>query len=477
MDQAYSIYNPGAIAIRGDRIVAVGKSSVIQKQYVANKIIDAKQQAVMPGLIDTYSHAGHGMIKAIWHSKRGWPGNPVYFHATDSDWWYTEGLLSSLERIRFGVTTGVTIIGATPARADSPVFALENARAVNDSGLRGIIGVGPPDPVIKGVGAEYTTLWENNRPRIHRYSYEDAMENTRHVIQSVHDPKGSMMQVCLAIPYLFGRYPRTTRRNEISPHYQQADRDLIIEKAHAAREFASKEGVLIHTHMFQSTLDEAVTHYGRDDVLKIMGSDVVIAHGNGLRASEIDLIAKTKAKVVSAPSMGENVWYGRCPVPELITAGACVAISTDGNAPYVSMDLLAQVYRSLFLNRLFIGDNDIFLPGKALNMITKDAATVIGMADRIGSLEPGKQADLIILDLNQPHLIPQTHLPQILAFYATGHDVVTTMVNGQILMEDRVVFSLDEEAVKERARDEIAKAFRRKNIEDYLELPDNYWTG
>ena len=102
----------------------------------------------MPGLVDTYGHAGHGLVKGILHPQLGWPNNQLYFHSTSENWWYAEGLLSAVERLQFGVTCGLTVIGATPARLDDPIFTLRQAQAIREVGIRGVLGVGPPDPFV-----------------------------------------------------------------------------------------------------------------------------------------------------------------------------------------------------------------------------------------------------------------------------------------------------------------------------------------
>ncbi len=106
----------------------------------------------MPGLVDCYAHAGHGMIKGIFRPDLGWPANQIYWNASTPDWWYAEAMLSALERVRFGTTTGVSILGATPARADNPIYADRHLDAIAEVGLRAVLGdraagpVHPPHP-------------------------------------------------------------------------------------------------------------------------------------------------------------------------------------------------------------------------------------------------------------------------------------------------------------------------------------------
>ena len=109
----------GAVSMRvrtKDPSKIKNKIKNLVEKYAPRRFLDATNFVVMPGLIDAYAHAGHAMIKGIWHQYRGWPSNDLYFNATTEEFWYADGLLAAVDRIKCGVTTGVSIIGATPAR-------------------------------------------------------------------------------------------------------------------------------------------------------------------------------------------------------------------------------------------------------------------------------------------------------------------------------------------------------------------------
>jgi cytosine/adenosine deaminase-related metal-dependent hydrolase len=116
-------------------------------------------------------------------------------------------------------------------------------------------------------------------------------------------------------------------------------------------------------------------------------------------------------------------------------------------------------------------------PGKALRMVTIDAARALGLGERIGSLEPGKRADVILVDFNRPHLVPSTAIARLLAFYVNGNDVETVIVDGRVLMEDGQVVTVDQDQVLERARRAAARAFERFDVEPYLEESEDFWEG
>ncbi len=478
MDPGNRILSPGGIAVRDGEIVDVATAGEIRDRYRGDREICARGKLVMPGLVDTYSHAGHGMIKATYHPLLGWPGGHLYYHGTTEDFWYAEGLLSAVERVRFGVTSNMTTIGGTPARTDSPVFAYANARAQREVGLRGSVGVGPPDLFVKHIPEPYTaTWWESGEPEVRGFTYADTLRCTEEVLARFRGPGSDMMGAFLSVPYLFGRHPRGRRRNDPTPVYSDADVPLIIEKAEEVKDIAARYGVRLQTHMFEGTVDFAVEKMGPRKARELLGPEVVIAHANGLRESEIEILAETRAKVASAPSMEENLWYGRCPVPELLRAGVCTSITTDGPAPRISLDLFKDIDRSLFLNWMAHGTQDVYPAGRALKMVTIDAARVMGVDHLVGSLEVGKRADVIAIDMDRPHLAPAHNLPQLVAYYVNGNDVDTTIVDGEILMEGGVVNSVDESEVVAMAREEARRATERVDISRYLELPRGFWDG
>jgi cytosine/adenosine deaminase-related metal-dependent hydrolase len=117
------------------------------------------------------------------------------------------------------------------------------------------------------------------------------------------------------------------------------------------------------------------------------------------------------------------------------------------------------------------------LAGRPLLGHVIDAARALGLDDQIGSLEAGKRADVILVDLDRPHLTPDSTVPRLLAFYVNGNDVRTVLVDGQILMQDRQVRSVDEGAVLRMAREATARAFSRFDVAPYLETDDNFWMG
>jgi 5-methylthioadenosine/S-adenosylhomocysteine deaminase len=473
MDMDGTMYKYGGIAVNEGKIIEVGKTASLEKKYSSEKVIDAKRKAVMPGLIDTYGHSGHGLIGGFHHPRHGWPAGKLYWHVTTDDWWYAEAQLAALERLRFGVTTGVSIVGSTPARTDSPIFGVRNAEAYAKVGTKIVLGVGPPDLFIPHIQEWKGSFYENGEWVRKEFTYEDAMRNSIEVIERWHLGAEGRVRICLAPPYIFGRHTWTRYTHNYEPEHVP----VMKEKALEFREFADKYKVQIHTHIFGDSIDWAVEHFGRETVDKVLGPDVVIAHGNGLKQSEVDVIAENRASVASAPSTGENLWYGYAPLIELIEAGANCTISTDGSAPRFSFDLFKDIGRAMWHQWIRFKTQAVLPGGKALRMVTIDAAKALQIDHLTGSLEAGKQADIILVDLNKPHLTPTTYVPHQLCFYTNGQDVDTTIIDGKIVMENTEVLRVDPQEVMDLARVEAQKAFDLVEIDEYKPSDKVFWHG
>lgn len=473
MDINGTMYENGAIAISESRIVEVGRSSVLEMKFSSEKEIDAKRKAIMPGLIDTYGHSGHGLIGGFHHPRHGWPAGKLYWHATTDKWWYAEAQLAALERLRFGVTTGSSIVGSTPARTDSPIFGIRNAEAYAKVGTKIVLGVGPPDLYIPHIKEWKGSFYENGEWVRKEFTYEDALSNSIEIIEKWHLGADGRVRIALAPPYIFGRHTWTRYTHK----YEPEDVPVMKEKALEFRELADRYKVQIHTHIFGDTIDWAVENFGRETVDKVLGPDVVIAHGNGLKQSEVDVIAANQASVASAPSTGENLWYGYAPLVELIEAGANCTITTDGSAPRFSFDLFKDISRAMWHQWIRHETQAVLPGGKALRMVTIDAAKALQVDHETGSLEAGKKADIILVDLDKPHLTPTTYVPHQLCFYVNGNDVDTTIIDGRIVMENTEVLTVDANEVMELARVEAQKAIDLIDLDEFRPNDKVFWHG
>jgi cytosine/adenosine deaminase-related metal-dependent hydrolase len=186
---------------------------------------------------------------------------------------------------------------------------------------------------------------------------------------------------------------------------------------------------------------------------------------------------QTGCGVAVVPVGPWNNRVGACPTVKLLQNNVPVAISTDGAAPYFVSDLFLQLHRAMMLQWFENRDMTIMPTGRLVRMATIEAAALLGIADEVGSLETGKKADIILIDLEQPHLVPFADPANMIAWYVRGNDVDTVLVDGQIVVEGRQVLTVDEKVVLSQAREEIERSFERYDVHPYLDHGPGFWDG
>ena len=166
---------------------------------------------------------------------------------------------------------------------------------------------------------------------------------------------------------------------------------------------------------------------------------------------------------------------GRCPAPELIEKGVRVVIGSDGAAPDRGFDMFRHMSQCMHYHRTFFKDTSIMPPGKVLEMVTIDSAKGFGLEDSIGSIEINKLADIILIDMFKPHLIPMNMPVSRLTYYANAADVDTVLVDGEIVMQNRIPTKINENEILEFAENESNIMIKENNFEKLMDIPDNFW--
>ncbi|MCC6173907.1 MAG: amidohydrolase family protein [Chloroflexi bacterium] len=459
MDPARSLLEDGAVAIDGGRVVAVGPSGDLARQYQARKTLDCRGKAVLPGLIDAHGHGGHSLIKTIGaDTPTFWMRivTPTYFHYTTPEYWYADGLLSALERLRFGVTCGVSVMGSMP-RSDDPRIGNNHARAYAEVGVREVVCVGPcappwPHPV---------SVWDNGRREDRLVSFDEVMAGAEAVIETWNHGADDRIRVFIT-PFTIVTSVDPSNPTAADAATSLTEHDRL--QARRVREAAARFKTRIHSDAFAGMVRMAAK-----DEYALLGPDVHIQHLRGISLEEVQILAATGTHATHAASAGQA--GGRCPVPELIQAGVNVAITTDGTSPKVSFDLFQAMRKAQLVHQLMSRDMFLLPPGKLLEMVTIDAARALGWDDEIGSLEVGKKADVIVVDLRQPHLSPNFMVVHRLIYEAVGNDVETVIVDGRVVMENRAVLTVEEPAVLDRAQEESEKLIERAGLQRHLHDP------
>jgi 5-methylthioadenosine/S-adenosylhomocysteine deaminase len=414
MDSGRRVINPGSVAISGTTITAVGESPAIAAQYPARTTIEARGRVVMPGLINTHTHAPMVLYRGLaddlplmeWLQKYIFPAeaktvSPAFVR--------TGTRLAALEMIRSGTTT----------YADMYYFEEEIARATKEAGLRGVLGqtvIEFPVPDAKTPAAALARA----EAFIKQFSKDD-----------------------LIVP-------------AVAPHSVYT---LDAATLTATRDLAIKYGVpvLIHLGETQDEIKMALDRHKMRPValleqLAFWRPLVIAAHGVWMNADEIAVLQKNNVGVSHNPESNMKLASGTAPVQEYLRAGVALGLGTDGAASNNDLDMFEAMRQAAFLHKLVSRDPRAVSAQTALEMGTLGGARVIGRADRLGSLEAGKLADVVVVRMDQPRQTPMYDAVSHLVYVTRGDDVETTIVNGKVLMRDRKVLTLNEADVLAEAR-------------------------
>ena len=463
MDAANRVVEDGALAIVGDRIVAVGSRAEVAAQISgARKTIDARRHAVLPGLIDTHGHGGHTLARTIGAHTRpyGWRAmiDHIYFRSATEAYWYADGALSALERLKFGTTTGIAMLGSAP-RTDRPEFARAFARGYGEVGNRVIVGVGPPRPP----WPRKFSYWDGMTKTDRKVSYEEVIAVTEELIAKDNHSWGGRVSMWVSAS-------RFLAPSRLDPMFRDEQIPFARRQAEDMRRLADTYRTGIHTHSYGGAIQ-----YVHDHFPGLLGPDVLLAHCTGLSSSEVEIFARTGTRVAHCPSSGRYTDdHDPCPVPQLLDAGAVVAIASDGTNSS-SFDLFKDVRRAMYIQRYEQKNRYVLPPGKALKMVTIDAARAIGRDADLGSLEIGKRADVVLLDLWKAHLQPINMLVDQIVAKAMGSDVDTVVCDGRLVLERGRATQVDENAILERVIAEAGLMRERAGLEPLLGHAAGFW--
>jgi 5-methylthioadenosine/S-adenosylhomocysteine deaminase len=425
MDASGRVIENGAVAIDGSDIVAVDTTAAIRKQFRGRQTIDAAAHIVMPGLINTHTHAPMVLYRGLaddlalmeWLEKYIFPAeaktvSPEFVRAGTR--------LAALEMIQSGTTT----------YADMYYFEEAIAAETRSAGLRGVLG----QTVIQFPVADAKTP-------------ADALARAEQFITAF---KGD---------------PLITPA--VAPH---APYTLDGATLRAARELSQRHGVPTLIHVAE-TADEVKTveklHQATPvaylDRLGFLGPGVLAAHGVWVTPAEIAILKSRGVGVSHNPESNMKLASGTAPVPGYLAADVAVGLGTDGAASNNDLDMFEAMRAASLLHKLTTGDPRVLSAREALEMATRRGARALGMERQIGSLETGKRADLILVSVRGARQTPLYDPVSHLVYVARGDDVRTTVVHGRVLMRDRKVLTLAEAEVLATARswaDKVRQAVR-----------------
>ena len=419
MDEDLHQYDPGGIAIKGKAIVGVGPESEIKENYAANEIINCAGKILMPGLVNAHTHVPMTLMRGLADDLRldVWLLGfmmPVEREFVSSDFVQLGTKLACAELIRSGVT----------CFADMYYFEEDVAIATSEAGLRAVCS----QTVLKF-------------PTPDAKSYEESLAYARDFIQRW---KGHS----LIVP-------------SVAPHAPYTCTNEILQ---ATSLLAQEFDVPLHTHLSETFLEVenmrketggmAVIPFVKKQGL--FEAKVLAAHCVHVDPGEIRTLAHAGAGVSHNPSSNLKLGSGIAPVSKMLEAGINVGIGTDGPASNNDLDMFEEIRLTAFLAKGISGDPTIIPAATALTMGTRLGAKALHIGDITGSLESGKRADLILIDINPIHNSPRyNHEPDnayaSIVYASKSTDVTDVMVNGNWVLRNRVLLTLDQEELKYQA--------------------------
>jgi 5-methylthioadenosine/S-adenosylhomocysteine deaminase len=459
MDSARRVIDDGAVAVKADRIVAVGTSADLRARFTGRQLIDARRKIVMPGLIDGHGHAGHGLVKSLGMDlDQFYPATEkLYSLGSTVDFWRADALLTGVERVRFGVTTALSFLGGGDMimRTDEERYGDAYLKAMQDVGLRFVLAVGPRRGPFPHNYRQY------NADGTHRdtpVSFAQHLAVSEALIKRWHRTGDGRLSVAVAFP------THTPSEHKLAPDALEE----MKQQARAMRALSRKYQVL----WAQDGYTTGAVQFA--DGLGLLGPDALLSHSTEFTNDEIAILARTNTRIVHNPSANAAITK-RFQLVELLDAGVNVILGSDGVAPDRSFDMFRHMFQAMRYHRAYWRDTKVLPPGKVLEMVTVDAAKALGMERDIGSLEAGKKADVILIDWFQPHLAPMTMPLYRVAYFANGNDVTTVLVNGRIVMRDRRVLTVNVPQILELAQRESDAAIARSGLDSLRLTPAGFW--
>ncbi|MBZ6494922.1 amidohydrolase [Natrinema longum] len=377
----------------------------------ADETLEAANSLVMPGFVNGHCHVAMTLL-------RGYADDKPLEAWLQEDIWPAEGELTA-DDVHAGAQLGLLelIKSGTTAVADMYFHVPEVADAVETAGIRarlghGIVTVGKDDEVAR----------------------EDA--NTSLEIAREYDGAADGR-----ISTAFKPHSLTTVGSEYLEEFVPKAREAGVPIHYHANETENEVAPIVEEH------GQRPLEYAADRGM--LEPEDFIAHGVHVDDREIELLAEAGTGVIHCPASNMKLGSGMAPVQRMLDAGVTVGLGTDGAASNNDLSMLDEARDAAMLGKLAADDASAVSAEATVDMVTRGSADAIGLAS--GRLEAGAPADLAVIDLEAPHLTPRHDLVSHLAYAATAADVRHTVCDGQVLMRDREVLTLEEAAVRERA--------------------------
>ncbi|MFH0892001.1 MAG: amidohydrolase [Candidatus Falkowbacteria bacterium] len=415
MDEKQSVIRDGMVVVDKNKIAAVGTEAELKDKYEAGETIDAGNGITMPGMINTHTHAAMSYFRGLaddlplsdWLEEHIWPAEAKFVNA---DFVRRASELAILEMIKSGIT----------CFNDMYFFEEAVASVAKTAGIRAVIGEGIldfPSPSAK--------------------TPAEAIKKTAELISEFKNEE--LITAAFA------------------PHSVYACGEECLVKI---KELAEKYNALIHIHVAETKkeADDCREKYGRSPVeylnsLGFLSPRVIAAHSVWLDENDLCIYKERGVKVSHNPVSNMKLASGVAPIPAMLKKGIIVGLGTDGAASNNTLDMFSEMRAASLLHKTVNMDPTVLSARETVKMATIDAARVLGLDGKTGSLEAGKRADFITINLDKPHLAPMYDPYSHLVYCANAADVDNVVINGKIIMRNRVVKTMEEERILAEANE------------------------
>lgn len=402
----------GEIAVKDGRINHIGPAGSTPADFKADKVVGGDKMLAMPGFVNCHTHASMTLLRGYaddlplmkWLKEKIWP----FEENMTPDDIYWGAMLCCVEMIKSGTTTF----------ADMYMHMDRVAEAVGKTGMRavlsrGLIGITP--------------------------SGSQALEESEEFVRQYNGTAEGR------ITCMFG------------PHAPYTCPPDYIQKV---MECAGKLGVGIHIHLAETRteLEDIAAKYGKTpiqlmDSIGLFELPVLAAHCVHLDDTDIEILATKKVGIAHNPESNMKLASGIAPVQKLVKAGAVVGLGTDGAASNNNLDMLEELRSASLLQKVATEDATSLPASAALAMATREGARVLGLQQDVGVLKNGYKADVILLNMDKPHLYPLYNPMAQVAYAASSADVETVIIDGRVVMENRRLLTVDEDEICARAEE------------------------
>ena len=403
-----------AVIVDGGRIEAILPHAEARSSYTANQTVELREHVLLPGLVNAHTHAGMTLM-------RGFADDLPLMRWLEEHVWPVERRWVGDEFVRDGTMLAVAemLRGGTTCFNDMYFYPADAGRTAAAAGMRCVVGM---------IVLDFPTVWASGADEYLARATE------------VHDEFRSHPLVDTAF----------------APHAPYTVSDQPLERI---RILADELDVSVHIHLHETPgeVESAVAGQGtrpfaRLDGLGLVSPRLVAVHMTELEKGEIDRLAECGAHVVHCPESNLKLASGFCPVAELLAAGVNVALGTDGAASNNDLDMIQEMRTASLVAKAVARDATAVPAHRAISMATIAGARALGKEDEIGSLVPGKAADLVAVDLGAVETQPVYDAASQVAFSASRRQVSDVWVAGRALLRDGVLLTVDEDRVLARAR-------------------------